>query len=305
MSMLSKVGLASKQKILGVPVGREQPDWGKLAWTGAGAMAAVAGPKAVKKAAKAASLNGLMKKGEGVLDKPGELAGKGSDALESVTDVGDTVSDLKEAVGGESSTLGKLKAGMQALGGGGDGEEGDEKKARLIIQEQIDIAAPRDYVYEQWKDFDEFDSIFRAVQQVQIEDDDEDSDEDSDEDDGEKENPTTSWQAKILLSSRQWESEITNDVPEQRIAWQSSGDVDHVGAVTFHEVSDSLTRLHLEMEYHPTGVVEKFGNLFLTVRHRVRKDLRLFKHHIELDGSPWEDDDERERDEKGRFKKQS
>jgi hypothetical protein len=59
------------------------------------------------------------------------------------------------------------------------------------------------------------------------------------------------------------------------------------------------------MEYHPTGLVEKFGNLFLTVRHRVRKDLRLFKHHIELGGSPWEDDDERERDEKGRFKKQS
>ena len=303
MSVLSKAGLASRQKILGVPVGREQPDWSRLALTGAGAMATLAGPKVAKKVAKAASLNGLVKKGGDAVDKPGELLSKGTDAIDAVTDVGDTVSDLKEAVEGESSTFGKLKAGIGALGGGGNGKGGDEKKARLIIQEQIDVAAPREYVYEQWKDFDEFDSIFRAVQQVSLED--EDSDQDSDEDGDDAENPATNWQAKILMSTRKWESEITNDVPEQRIAWNSSGDVDHVGAVTFHEISDSLTRLHLEMEYHPTGLVEKFGNLFLTVRHRVRKDLRLFKHHIELGGSPWEDDDERERDEKGRFKKQS
>jgi hypothetical protein len=59
--------------------------------------------------------------------------------------------------------------------------------------------------------------------------------------------------------------------------------------VSFHELTDSLTRIHVEMEYKPTGIVEKFGNLFLTVRHRVRKDLRLFKHHLELQS---EDDQE-------------
>jgi hypothetical protein len=71
--------------------------------------------------------------------------------------------------------------------------------------------------------------------------------------------------------------------PDQRIVWESSGDVQHRGVVTFHELDDNLTRVQVEMEYNPQGVVEKFGNLFLTVRHRVRKDLRLYKHHLEFE----------------------
>jgi uncharacterized membrane protein len=165
----------------------------------------------------------------------------------------------------------KLFKAAKSLAGGGDGGgDGDEvlKKQRLIIQEQIDIAVPRQQVYNQWTQFEDFPTFTRATEQVEQEEDE-----------------ATNWQAKIFFSRRNWKAEIKEQIPDQRIVWETSGDVNHRGVVTFHELDENLTRVQVEMEYHPSGFVEKFGNLFLTVRHRVRKDLRLFKHFLELAGS--------------------
>jgi uncharacterized membrane protein len=213
--------------------------------------------------------------GNGGLTRPKELLDKGEDAAESANHISDTIGDVSEAVGAESSTFGKIKAAVQALGGGS--EPGDEKKARLIIQEQIDVGVPAQRAYDTWSDFGQFDEIFRAIKSADHEAGEEGDDAEDGEGGGE-----VKFQAKILFSSREWTSEITDQTPGRRIAWKSSGDVDHVGAVGFYELADNLTRIHVEMEYKPTGIVEKFGNLFLTVRHRVRKDLRLFKHYLEL-----------------------
>jgi uncharacterized membrane protein len=226
--------------------------------------------------------------GNGAGARPKELLDKGEDAADSVSHISDTIGDVSEAVSSESSTFGKIKAAVQALGGGSD--PGDEKKLRLIVQEQIDVGVPAQRAYDAWSDFGQFDEVFRAIKSAKHEGDDDGEDE-SGEGGGEVE-----FQAKILFSSRNWTSEITDQTPGKRIAWKSSGDVDHVGAVSFHELTDSLTRIHVEMEYKPTGIVEKVGNLFLTVRHRVRKDLRLFKHHLELQS---EEEQEDQQDQEG------
>lgn len=297
---MDRFGLRKRKKVFGMPVGRKQTDWRKVAGIGAGAGAAgaagVAGKKAMGRSGAqdddsdedpgandevSGSASDEQASDEGgtvsrMFKRPAELLHKGEDALEAVKDVGGKASDVSKAVGGETSTFGKMKAAVQAIGGDGDGDGGDEKKQRLIIQEQIDVAVPAQVAYDAWRDFEEFDEIFRAVQQVEVDESGEDEDEESE--------TKTKWQAKILLSTREWTSEITDEREDERIAWTTSGDVDHLGAVSFHPLSDRLTRIHLEMEYHPTGIVEKFGNLFLTVRHRVRKDLRLFKHHLELEG---------------------
>jgi uncharacterized membrane protein len=226
--------------------------------------------------------------GDGALARPKELLHKGEDAAESVNHISDTIGDVSEAVSAESSTFGKIKAAVQALGGGSD--PGDEKKLRLIIQEQIDVGVPAQRAYDAWSDFGQFDEIFRAIKSA-----DHEGGDDSEGEGGEDESgggDEVKFNAKILFSSRDWTSEITDQTPGRRIAWKSSGDVDHVGAVSFHELADSLTRIHVEMEYKPTGIVEKFGNLFLTVRHRVRKDLRLFKHHLELQSEEDQNDEE-------------
>jgi uncharacterized membrane protein len=233
--------------------------------------------------------------GDGGLARPKELLHKGEDAAESVSHISDTIGDVSEAVSAESSMFGKIKAAVQAIGGGSD--PGDEKKLRLIIQEQIDVGVPAQRAYDTWSDFGQFDEVFRAVKSADHEGDDEGGEDEGGENGESGEGGgEVKIQAKILFSSREWTSEITDQTPGRRIAWKSSGDVDHVGAVGFHELTDSLTRIHVEMEYKPTGIVEKFGNLFLTVRHRVRKDLRLFKHHLELQSEEDKEDQEDKED---------
>jgi uncharacterized membrane protein len=262
--------LTERKKVLGLPVGSKQTDWSKLATYGVAAAGALAGSRLLGRGhdgAQAGPLSGLFdeestEKGKDMADEDKGLIEKGKDALGTVTDLGDKLDDVQEATSKASSPIGKVIAAVKAISGGG----GPTKKARLIIQEQIDIAVPRRIVYDQWTQFEDMAERSRAVKKVDQEDDEH-----------------TSWQAKMLFSTRNFDAEIVQQVPDRRIVWESSGDVDHRGVVSFHELAEDLTRVQVEMEYHPTGFVEKFGNLFLTVRHRVRKDLRLFRHHLELE----------------------
>jgi uncharacterized membrane protein len=268
-------GLTERKKVLGLPVGSKRTDWSKVATYGAAAVAAVAGSRMLfggkngddsgegEDGEGDGPVEAVAAKGRELSDKGSDLLEKGKDAVGSVTDITDKVDDVQDAVGEASTPLGKAMAAAKAI----SGDDGPLLKQRLIIQEQIDIAVPRRIVYDQWTQFEDLDDRSHAVQNVTQEDDE-----------------TTSWQGKMLFFTRNWDAEIVQQVPDRRIVWESSGDVDHRGAVTFHELAEDLTRVQIEMEYHPTGVVEKIGNLFLTVRHRVRKDLRLFRHHLELEG---------------------
>jgi uncharacterized membrane protein len=266
-------GLTERKKVLGLPIGSKRTDWGKVASYGAAAVAAVAGSRMLlggkngdggedEDGEDDGPLAAVAAKGEQLSDKGSDLLEQGKDAVGSVTDITDKVEDVQEAVSEASTPLGKAMAAAKAI----SGDDGPLFKQRLIIQEQIDIAVPRRIVYDQWTQFEDMADRTRAVQNVDQEDDE-----------------NTSWQAKMLFSTRNFDAEIVQQVPDRRIVWESSGDVDHRGVVSFHELAEDLTRVQVEMEYHPTGFVEKFGNLFLTVRHRVRKDLRLFRHHLELE----------------------
>jgi uncharacterized membrane protein len=256
-----KLGLAERKKVLGVPVGSKRTDWDKvggIAKVGAAAVAAVVGTKLLSRGKDAA-----VQKGEQVKEKGRQAKQKGEEAAGKVRDITDKVADVQDAADEASTPVGKAMKVAQALSSNGDGTT---TKQRLIIQDQIDIAVPRRVVYDQWTQFEDLPERSHAIQDVTQEDDE-----------------TTKWQGKILFSTRNWEAEIVQQVPDRRIVWESSGDVDHRGVVTFHALADELTRVQVEMEYHPQGVVEKIGNLFLTVRHRVRKDLRLFKHRLEFE----------------------
>jgi uncharacterized membrane protein len=267
---LDDLGLTERQKVLGLPIGGKRTDWGKIAKYGAAAVAAVAGSRFLLRGRNGSSDDdgdgsgggGLTEKAGQLSDKGQELAEKGKDAVGSVSDVGDKLGDVQEAVGDASTPVGKAMAAAKALS-----DDGPMLKQRLIIQEQIDIAVPRRIAYDQWTQFEDLPERSHGLQDVTQEDDE-----------------NTSWQGKMLFFTRNWDAEIVQQVPDRRIVWESSGDVEHRGVVTFHELAEDLTRVQIEMEYHPTGVVEKIGNLFLTVRHRVRKDLRLFRHHLELEG---------------------
>jgi uncharacterized membrane protein len=175
---------------------------------------------------------------------------------------------LKDKTGGSGSLMEKAKEGVQELVGGGD-ESASQVKLREIIQEHIDVSAPAQFTYEQWTEFEDLSEVFKGVEWVKQEGD-----------------GKLQWTAKIGPVSRQWGAEITEERENERIEWESTGGSQNAGVVAFHPLEDNLTRIMIQMEYHPKGLLENVGNFLRIQRRRVRRDLRLFKHHVEIKAGP-------------------
>lgn len=149
---------------------------------------------------------------------------------------------------------------------GGKGGAGAPVKSSHVIEEHIDVGVPRDVAYDQWTRYDEL-SKYTKNESAQA-----------------KRSDRVGFRSKIGPLTRTWDAEIVEQVPGRRIAWRSIGGAKHMGVVTFHSLDDRLTRIMVQMEYHPTGVLETIGNFLRMQRRRVRKDLRLFKNFVELQG---------------------
>lgn len=240
--------MARRRTIMGLPVGKKKSAIPRKALVAAGAgLAAV--PAAV-----AASR------------RVGDAVSSGVKTVHQIQDVGETASNIKEAVSGHSSTIGKIGAvvgEVRKLGGDGNGKP----KLSHLIEEHIDVAVPRSVAYNQWTQFEMFPSIVKGAERVE-----------------QKERDKAEWTSKIGPSRRSWSSEITEQVPDERIAWKTTGGLQMKGVVTFHSLDDNLTRVHVQIEYTPRGPVEHVANLLRIQRRRVRRDLRLFKHFVELRG---------------------
>jgi uncharacterized membrane protein len=257
-----KAALPKKQtRVLGLPIGPRHTDWvrvGKLAAMGAGAVSTAAGGVGAKLA------EGKPK------DKSAESAERAQGAKARIGSARETIGGAKETiqkVGGKAaegaSAIGEAVTGKKEPGGGKN-----VKELRHIIKESIDVGVPLKTAYNQWTQFEEMPAIMRGPQKVEQEADEE-----------------ISWTAKIGPSRRDWTAKILEQNPDERIAWESADGTENRGTVTFHRLDRNLTRIQVEMEYIPRGFVEKVGNLFLAARRRVRKDLRLFKHYLEVAGT--------------------
>jgi len=80
---------------------------------------------------------------------------------------------------------------------------------------------------------------------------------------------------------KQFDADITEQIPDQRVAWRGRDGNKNAGVVTFHRLSDDQTRVMLQREYHPDTLTEHLGDWVRLVSHRVEKDLRNFKEFIE------------------------
>ncbi|MFC7561669.1 SRPBCC family protein [Actinomadura namibiensis] len=150
-----------------------------------------------------------------------------------------------------------LKETLKRIFGGG-------KAKPTNIVEYVDVGAPRRLVYDQFTRFQEFPSFMKKVQSV---------DQVADE--------RLHWKAKIFWSARTWESTIVEQVPDRHITWRSKGPKGHVnGTVSFHELTPDLTRVLLNLEYHPKGLFERTGNLWRAQGRRVRLELKHFRRHV-------------------------
>jgi uncharacterized membrane protein len=134
-------------------------------------------------------------------------------------------------------------------------------------EQSIDVSVPVRTAYNQWTQFEEFPRYMEGVHEVQQLDD-----------------THLLWVADIGGQRREWKSEITEQRPDERIAWRSMEGVTHAGVVTFHRLGDSETRVMLQMEYEPEGALEKAGDAAGIVGSRIKGDLERFKEFIESRG---------------------
>ena len=121
--------------------------------------------------------------------------------------------------------------------------------------------------YNQWTQFEEFPRFMEGVEAVRQLDD-----------------QRLHWRATIGGKVEEWEAVITEQHPDERIAWKNTTGATNAGVVTFHRLADNKTRVMLQMEYDPQGVVENLGDLLGVVSRRVANDLERFKEFIEARG---------------------
>jgi len=174
----------------------------------------------------------------------------------------------KGLTGGGGGAFGKLASKAMGGGSGGDGGGGGgkvKKTRRLPIQRWTDVAAPVATVYEKWTEFEEFPNFMHRVLNVKQEEDDK-----------------ITWDEKIWFSKRQWEGEITERKRNKRIAWKTTSGMAHAGVVTFHKLDDELTRVMVDMDFVPQGMIEKMASGLRFVKRAVQADLARFKAYVEM-----------------------
>jgi uncharacterized membrane protein len=169
----------------------------------------------------------------------------------------------KQGLGGGGGLAGKA---LSKLTGGGDsGSGGGKKTRRLPIQRWTDVAVPVEKAYQAWTKFDDYPRFMHRVLNVER-----------------KDRDKVSWQEKIWFSNREWEGEITERRKNDRIAWKTTSGMSHKGIVSFHKLGDNLTRVMVDMEFEPNGMIEKMASGMRFVKRAVQADLARFKAYVEM-----------------------
>ena len=212
----------------------------------AGALASGKGPELVRNLAE--TLDGTRRQAEA---KVGEK-------------VLDTAKERLEMEGGLVGKMLAKKIDKAKPGGGGGGSGG--KTRRLPIQRWTDVAVPIETAYKAFNDFDSYPKFMHRVLRV------------------EKEGRNkVKFEEKIWFSRRQWEAQITERRTNDRIVWKTTSGPSHYGVVTFHRLDDGLTRVMVDMEFQPTGMMEKMASGLRFVKRAVQADLARFKAYVEMD----------------------
>jgi uncharacterized membrane protein len=137
------------------------------------------------------------------------------------------------------------------------------------VQETVDVDVPVRTAYNQWTQFESFPEFMDGVESItQID-------------------PTRNhWVTKIAGVTREFDTEITEQHPDERVAWKSiGGETRHAGVVTFHRLNDTQTRVAIQIDWEPSGLTEKVGSAVGVDDHQVKADAKRFKEFVEHQGT--------------------
>ena len=137
------------------------------------------------------------------------------------------------------------------------------------IIETIDVDVPVGTAYNQWTQFESFPQFMGGVEKITQLDD-----------------THTHWVTNVDGVKREFDAEITEQHPDERVAWNSTGgEVDHAGVVTFHKLDDNSSRVTVQLDWEPEGLLEKVGAATGVGSRLVKDELKHFKEYIESKGS--------------------
>jgi len=135
------------------------------------------------------------------------------------------------------------------------------------VTESVDVEVPVSTAYNQWTQFETFPQFMGGVDEIRQLDD-----------------THQHWRTSIGGVSREFDTEITEQHPDERVAWKSTDGTTHAGVVTFHRLSDTTTRVTVQLDWQPEGTVEKAGAAVGVDDRQVKGDLARFKEFIESRG---------------------
>ena len=269
------LGQVVREAVKNVGGGGSQPKKKSSPFSGARGVAAGAGVAALaplaKKGFDAVRGNGISLPSA----KPGKLAAKaGTKAAKTMGDsVGgklkEGVSEKVDEAGGAGGLVKEAASGLLPGGGGSGGGKGGMpgvgKGRRMPVQQSVDVAVPVETAYNQFTQFEDWGEFMHRVTHVTQEDD-----------------CTVSFATKIWTRKREFKAEIETQRPDERIKWKVSQGITHTGVVTFHELAPRLTRIELNMDLEPGGLIEKAARGMRHVKRAARADLHRFKAFIEM-----------------------
>ncbi len=135
------------------------------------------------------------------------------------------------------------------------------------IEESVEVGVPVRTAYNQWTQFEEFPRFMEGVEEIRQIDD-----------------THLHWRTKVAGREKEFDARVTEQIPDERVAWTSEDGAEHAGVVTFHRIDDSRTRVMLQLDLEPDSAVEKLGDALGLAKRRVKGDLENFKQMIEARG---------------------
>jgi uncharacterized membrane protein len=191
-----------------------------------------------------------------------------SSAKEVVGDVADEKLGSKLPGG-----AGKLGAVGKLLGKDGSGSDSEEEATeahgsgrRMPIQQSVDVAVPIEEAYDQWTRFEDWPKFMHRVDSVKQNDD-----------------STVHISTKVWGVTKEFEAEIVEQRPDERIEWHAEDGLMNSGVVTFHKLAPRLTRIELTMDVKPDSLLEKAGRGMRFAKRAARGDLHRFKAFVEME----------------------
>ena len=137
-----------------------------------------------------------------------------------------------------------------------------------MVEKSVEVEVPVRTAYNQWTQFEEFPTFMGGVKEVvQVDD------------------TTLHWVAEIAGVRREWDAEILEQVPDEKVAWAAISGATNAGAVHFAPAGPDRTVLTLHLEYEPEGLVESAGDALGIIERQAESDVRRFKELIESRGT--------------------